>query len=745
MKRSHDEIGTKKSPLGVLEFAAALNGDDARAALQALVRFTKTVRRERRQALRPKEEEEEEECLSEDEMSSSEEEELGHDSLSKKRKNEQAWMEDTEAFHVPFVGTSVAKGDTGTVVAGQWPTGLLQAYLKVSPMAVELTSGDLIPPTGHLHKRLLSKKSKHGTKASQAIYRAYLEALAQVITANVPISTLQRDYGIENSGKTDNETNTCRWSIASVILKERLEDMMLLINEESGGGKMMDRTLVANALRILANLSATSLGAAREVTRALDASLKDGILKSLLRARKISTSKGKNEDNVKMEQRDDSVRIECLRLATILTEWQDSAITAYITTKGSRERKIGPGIFYLAIRLGLNDSTFTDVVEDDGDNDEEYMQAVTRLLRAVRLLLMDSSDTTSKRPLLSTRDLVDLFSGDALVHISQIACCAPAYHDLTDGDSNSDSDTTKIEQAGLEGQRILFNFFANPTKSPFLVRMKHSKVDDNQVAHCAQQLVRAMMLLLQRCPSLSIQRFLIECLQMTPTLVPHFFKMITVPDPKQSFAFIARMGFLFRLVREAPAVSSCIEKDVHFNEEHLDVVMASTVPANMKKHLLTKGLKTPNALIVSETLKFLYALIDRYRKCVADIGVNQESQRFLGLVTDATVRAFPDVQSLLSLRSVFDPFTLEGDTKAAIVVIGQFCKVIDSLVLYLPAVLKSVKFDFMKLLPHDANVFCSTSPVLQYQLLCTLENVLELQEVRIVHYSFTLSHISFAT
>ena len=114
-----------------------------------------------------------------------------------------------------------------------------------------------------------------------------MEALAQVITANVPISTLQRDYGIENSSNAEKETaaSNSRGSIASVILKERLVDMMQLINEESGGGKMMDRTLVANALRILANLSATSLGAAREVTRALDASLKDGILKSLLRAR----------------------------------------------------------------------------------------------------------------------------------------------------------------------------------------------------------------------------------------------------------------------------------------------------------------------------------------------------------------------------------------------------------------------------------------------------------------------------
>jgi hypothetical protein len=90
------------------------------------------------------------------------------------------------------------------------------------------------------------------------------------------------------------------------------------------------------------------------------------------------------------------------------------------------------------------------------------------------------------------------------------------------------------------------------------------------------------------------------------------------------------------------------------------------------------------------------------------------------------------MQSILSVQSRFDPFASKDDAKASLVVIGQLCKVLNSLVLYLPEFINSVKFDFIKLLPTDAKAFCSTSFVLQYQLLCTLKCALELQKVRVI-------------
>ena len=717
MKRSHDEIGKRSAPnnkLGALEFAAAVNGDDVRAVLSALRRFTKTIRRQRRQALLRNEHDDKsfyDSCSEEEEVTKDE-------ALTKKPRKLEAWMEDTEDFNVPFIGTSVAKGDTGTVVPGQWPTGLLQAYLKASPMAVELTSGDLIPPSGHVHKRLLSHKTKHGNKASHAIYKAYLQALAELITAHVPISVLQRDYGIET--ETQDQSTLTKDSMISVILRERLVGIMALINQETGGGKAMDRALVGIALRILANLSATSLGAAREVTRALDGSLKDGILKSLLRP-----NKPEKDDETTDAGTNDNVRMECLRLATVLAEWQDAAITSYITTKGSRERKINAGILHIAVRLGLNDIHAND--------DDAYPRVVARLLRILGLLLPDA-DSATRRPLMSTRDLLDLFSGEALVHISQIATCAPPLADLRsiqDMVSGNDlhSEGTPMEAVGIKSRRLLFVFLADSAQSPFLLRINHSKTGDNQATHSAQQLVRAMVLLLQSRPSLPMQRSLIHCLRTTPMLVLPFVKMISVPDPKQSFAFIARMAFLFRLLREAPPVASCIESGAHLDAQQVEQILAAIVPANLKKHILSKGLQSPNALIVSETLKLLYALIDRFRCFVGDTKGKAGEEEFHKSLADAFVRRLPDLQPLVSVRSRFDPFGSEGDMKVSAIVLGHVCKVLDSCALYLPDIILNAKFDWKKLLPTNAETFCFATPLLQFQLLQTLQNILGLKQV----------------
>jgi hypothetical protein len=167
------------------------------------------------------------------------------------------------------------------------------------------------------------------------------------------------------------------------------------------------------------------------VTRALDASLKDGILKSLLRSRKNTNGKLQQQDKDSNNRVDDSVRFECLRLATVLLEWKDAAITSYITTKGSRERKINAGILYLALRIGLHDTVFEHGShQEEEEDDDDYAEIVARLLRAVGTLLPEASNrAASRRPLLSTRDLVDLFASEALVHISQIAIHAPPLAD----------------------------------------------------------------------------------------------------------------------------------------------------------------------------------------------------------------------------------------------------------------------------------------------------------------------------
>jgi hypothetical protein len=648
---------------------------------------------------------------------------------TKKARKQETWMEDSKSYNVPFVGTSVAKGDTGRVIPGEWPTGLLQAYLKANPMAVELTSGDLIPPTGHVHRRLLS--SKQGRKASQAIYQAYLEALAELVTAHVPVATLKRELDIQET-ETEKEAACLSFtndSFVLTIMRDRLAGLMALVNDETRQGKK-DGPLLVHALTILANLAATSLGAAREVTRALDASLKDGTLKVLL-ARQRKTEEEDNDEKHAGLKQEARVRVACLRLAAVLVEWQDGAIVSYITTKGSRERKINPGILYVAVRQGLDDSCFENHDETD---DDEYLATVTRLLRAIGVLLLDA-ERASRRSLMSKRDLVDLFAGDALAHISQLATCAPL---LTDSNAHEQilsgkdtySQASLIRIAGIQSRRILIFLLADSARSPFLSRITGSKMGDKMAIHSSQQLVRAMMLLLQRSGALPMQRFLIHCLWTTPLLVPHFFRMVIVPDPKQTFAFIARIGFLFRLTREAPPASSFfLESGDRLDAKQVDQVVVTIVPANLKKHVLTKAVQSSNALVVSETLKLLYSLIYRFRILLQDIKGKQE--QFSKLLLEAFVSRLPDLQAILSVRSRFEPFASGGNEKASAIVIGHVCKVLDAYVLNLPDSLNAVKFDWIKLLPVNAVTFCSGAPILQVQLLSTLEKTLALQEVSI--------------
>jgi hypothetical protein len=169
----------------------------------------------------------------------------------------------------------------------------------------------------------------------------------------------------------------------------------------------------------------------------------------------------------------------------------------------------------------------------------------------------------------------------------------------------------------------------------------------------------------------------------------------------------------------------------------VDQVFISIVPAKLKKHVLTKAVQSSNALVVSETLKLLYSLIHRFHKVMQDIKEKQEP--FSNLLVDAFIRRLPDLQAILSVRSRFDPFSPGGNVSASAVVIGHVCKVLDSFASNLPESLNTVKFDWIKLLPENAGTFCSATPILQLQLLSTLEITLALQEVRMNHLYFDVA------
>ena len=137
----------RSTPLSATEFAATLNSDNPHSVLLALRRFVKTVQRERQIALNVDQSQTEfDELSSQDLEDDVLEDEV--ESPTKKYKKSEEWKQDTQSYDVPFVGTAVAAGKVAEAIPGQWPTGLLLAYLDRSPVAAELTGTDLIPPEG---------------------------------------------------------------------------------------------------------------------------------------------------------------------------------------------------------------------------------------------------------------------------------------------------------------------------------------------------------------------------------------------------------------------------------------------------------------------------------------------------------------------------------------------------------------------------------------------------------------------
>jgi hypothetical protein len=64
--------------------------------------------------------------------------------VSKQKHKIPLWKLDTNNYQVPFIGTSVAKGPTGSLRHNVWPTGFLEAYRKSSPYGVELLNNEFI-------------------------------------------------------------------------------------------------------------------------------------------------------------------------------------------------------------------------------------------------------------------------------------------------------------------------------------------------------------------------------------------------------------------------------------------------------------------------------------------------------------------------------------------------------------------------------------------------------------------------
>lgn len=717
--RHHDE----EYKLGAGEFSTILNGDDARQMLRALTNFTKTVKRERRQALNVvdnagdhfRDDEEE-----------SDEEEKSDEVIESNKKLKEEWMEDSKDYNVPFVGTSVAKGDVGRVVVGQWPTGFLEAYLRQSPLAVELTSDNLIPPSGHVHKKLLRQKLG---KKSYALYKAYLYALSELATAAIPISSLKVIYGIDTSGMNDVKEQQDQPKFMAGFIKDRFPDLVQMLNEEtaSGRGKAGSISgvgqLAAPVLQIITHLASSALGTSRQVVRSLDASLRDGVLKVLLReprkSHEASTRDNGEEGTEEYKQLDRlavpyKTRASCLRLAVALLEMRDPSIASYISTIGSRERKNSPGILYLAFRYGFEDSMFREQ-GNVTESQTKYLESLSLLLQATIVMLEDDRDG-----LLSRRALADLLGADALTNVTQAATRAPplnSYNDVLRGVDEYQDKVTPLEDVGIKARRLLFLLLADASRSPFLKRIS-GKDDDKLSSIYMTFMVKALNQVLNASPSIHTQNFIIYSMTETPLLLPGFFRYIKIPDVNATFAFLSRLHLVSRIMKEGPPPSACLVV-TDLSPRGIENTLSNLLPQHLNKQVLSRALQSSNPLTVFEAAKTILRSISRYRLMV----VSFKNSSFQELVSKAFLSRLPDVQALVSTRSKFDPFA--NEKKDSVLVNGLICRVLEDLAETFPIAVTSVKFDWTKLLPDPISLFRKARPVAQLRILQTLEKIIK--------------------
>ena len=818
--------------MGALELAAVLNGEDPRRIWDALKSFVKLVQRERRLALgivskstfnasssKSRSDGHSESPPSdsdESSSSSSSSESEGEDSErddaaaaaaaadqprnQKRFKASESWKEDTNQYDVPFVGTNVARGGRGAVVVvGQWPTGLLQAYLERSTKAVEFTGDHLIPPLGHIHKQLLRQKQG---KLSHAIYKSYLKALAELVTAAIPKKVLvEREAfyhsnlsngaaSVDSDEKDDKAATAVKGeenpSFLAAILKDRIPPLLSLLQTETKKGKGPCSPLVPLILRILSNVAATSgaTGAAnnhrnaRTIARDIEQSIPEIVWKAALRLPPLhrNTKELHRPDTLPEEDNDDDEgenkasskqlpptkdnkreesRTAVMQLTRTLLSSKDSTVLHYIGSPGSKERKLSAGLLVLALRDGLRDTFAADLPSSMRN---AYYQEIVRLLQTLRQILYSNSSRT----VYSTRRWVEIFSQEVLQNLCDLSLHAPllakpdlfqSVLDATDTYETTTKSLSSLEVAGMEARRLLWPLLVDRKRSPLLQWVIQQQQQESTVLgpsmnkqsghnpanHAELSLVRAMGRLLDTHPAsgrLAWQQCFCHGMTATPTLLLDLFQKLTVPDPnKQPFSFLARLRFVSQVVQsDGTNPSECLAHFTSLGEcvvaSNVDPVIKILSPSALKKSVLSKAMQSKNAMVVAETLKCLICLVQRIKTVKKSIFAENEAEdavKFWALLSVKITILLPDLQVLLSTLSRFD--LAEGD-RAAPVLCGHLCQLLLSYASNLPEFIREVKFDWIKLLPGDTEVFCRLPATLQVQLLRTLEALLTINKVR---------------
>ncbi|GAX15438.1 hypothetical protein FisN_8Lh261 [Fistulifera solaris] len=702
------------SPLGASEFAAILNGEDPGAIHDALRRFVQTVREERRAAVGDSSLEVEKTS----ESSTSEDEEDKPLQKKQKFRKEDSWKEDTAKYDVPFVGTSVARGDTSRVVAGEWPTGLLKAYVEKSPRAIEFNH---LLPGGPIHKILLRRK--HG-RTWHKIQKLYLQAVSELITMAVPLECIKNDT--MPGQYTSNKDSSTR-QIVETLVSSHFAGWCLLLKEETGNGKGKAGVvggcgeLAQYIIRIFHRLTRISSEKARHIMRDVEQSISEHVLRFLLK-------KPIKEGEEYAASSRAASKIELLEWVGWLTSIPDHSILSRLCSPGARERKISPGLLYMSLRDGSADFGHDSVASAIG--------LVVRKLRDVLL----SEDSRSRKI------LIDLFSRDVVQSLCQVSVHAPVLSSQNSVEKVLqfiDKTDNQVEAVGSEARRLLLILICNPEKSPFVQSIRKNLKSTKRTRPVILQIVQHFL----KSESGEITKLVLQTVRVNPSLFGPLLQNISFPDMKRAFAFIARVNFAANFILHGPSIEECLKSDGSYQSIEDDAALLHLfLPCNMKDTILRKALQSGNTLIVAEVLKLIVFVFKRI--CYYPAASQDDDEKVLlepPRLWNLLKAWIPEPSLLVSILVKFD--ASQGLTSLAVT--NRVCLVLNFLLDHIPEVFYGFTFDWSKLLSKDSN-FNSARSTIQGALLRTIMLMLQANQLRLppgteAKFCYDLLHILLHT
>ena len=293
-------------------------------------------------------------------------------------------------------------------------------------------------------------------------------------------------------------------------------------------------------------------------------------------------------------------------------------------------------------------------------------------------------------------------------------------------DENKDS----LECIKRESRLIIMTVIYDKDQSPFLKQLQSDRFSDNILASCTNNLTRCIQILLScSADMVETRTFVLRCFNNTPKLFTAFLGIVTVPEPMPSFSCISSFDLITFLIEKGPHVWNFIDGGkINLTAEK---AVFNIVPRGLTKNILTKALQNSNPLLLLGCLKVIRAVMNRLDCFINDVSAMVGGQSLVKKCVNILIKRLPDLQVLLSVRSKFDPFRLNENSKqvANSVVTMNFCEVLRRYASVFTTVISSLQFDWIKFLPENATVFCSAEMGLQNRLLTTLTSIYDCYQV----------------